>query len=292
VLFWFSLPPNTKSTPGERSATGSIVFQSEGNDNARQQSSASSAKDSDSDITEIYSEQLSNVALAVLPPTPALTPGQSASDVGGTESATDLVAMLQQGAANKSGGGTGTGNVTVQLFGTNGTGTKFIYVFDRSASMQGRRIQRAKEELVKSLGSLDEFHQFNIIFYSGKGTERPWRPSGKLELATSANKENATRFVEGIVAEGSTWHFDPLKAALAHRPDVIFFLTDGETHDDLSPVQLRELTQINNRVGRGVQINVIQFGGGGFTDFPSRSLEQLATDNHGKYVYVNVSAWQ
>ena len=290
ALVWFSFVPNTKSASGdgERTAAGTIVLQSRAD--ARQQSASAEddPQNADSDIAEIVSEQFASVALDILPQTPALAPGQGVLYAPGTESAADLAALLQQGTSNNPGSGIGTGETTLQIFGTSGKGTKFVYVFDRSASMDGRPIQRAKAELIRSLDSLGEFHQFNIIFYSG--TWQLWR-SGRgrmLVFATPPEKDDARRFVESITAVGGTRHFEPLMEAVAHRPDVIFFLTDGESKDDLRADQLREIERLNSRAGRGAQINVIQFGSGGLTDSPSRSLQQLATDNHGQYDYVNV----
>ena len=294
VLFWFSLSPSTKSAPGERNAAGSIVFQSKADDRQQIFPSATDSANAISDTAEIFSERLADAALSQIPPTPTLAPGQGASDTSSTESAADLMEMLRNGIANNKGAGTDSGETTVQVFGTSGKGMKFMYVFDRSDSMYGRRLQRAKEELVRSLDSLGEFHQFNIIFYNGVDSGTLWRPGPprKLVFATPSNKESAVRYISGITAEGGTRHFAPLQEAIAHRPDVIFFLTDGEAQDDLSPAQLREIERINNRVGRGVQINVIQFISGGATNFPSTSLQQLAADNHGQYICVNVLTWR
>jgi len=149
--------------------------------------------------------------------------------------------------------------------------------------------------LIRSLNSLDDNHQFNIIFYNS--VWELWRPPERgrqrqLVFATAANKQGATRYVNSITAVGGTAHFRPLLEAIDHRPDVIFFLTDGESHDDLTTVQLQEVERHNSRFGRKVQINVIQFGRGGFTDSESRSLQQLAVQNLGEYRYFSVLGLQ
>jgi hypothetical protein len=168
-----------------------------------------------------------------------------------------------------------------------------MYVFDRSGSMESQPLRRAKDELIRSLDSLNDFHQFNIVFYSAPVSEgdsgwRLWRTGKKLIYASQSEKLNAVRFVNSITAEGGTRHYEPLMEAIRHRPDVIFFLTDGESKDDLTPVQLVNIERANHSVGKGTQINVIQFGSGGLTDSPSRVLQQLAEENHGQYQYVNV----
>ena len=53
--------------------------------------------------------------------------------------------------------------------GAEGTGTKFVYVFDRSGSMEGyggRPLASAKHQLISSLTQLNDACQFQIIFYN------------------------------------------------------------------------------------------------------------------------------
>lgn len=321
LLCWFSSSPDKKSAPGDRSASGTITFSPAAD--AQQESPVNhlqESPDDETDVAKIVSERLSpidwesmsmddtdevdedetdNIAGQNDEWSPLLAPGSSSSRnpsslPASSESASRLTALLQQTVAQSSGAGRNTGEAAIPFFGMQGKGSKFMYVLDRSSSMSGMPFQRAKEELVKSLSALGEFQQFNILFYNGIGIGRIWRTDAgrTLVFATQPEKEDAVRFIETIPAEGGTRHFEPLKEAIAHRPDVIFFLTDGEKPDDLSPAQLSEIERINHRVGSGVQINVIQFGSGGLTDSPSRSLEQLAKDNHGNYQYNNIAAWK
>ncbi|MCL2004540.1 MAG: VWA domain-containing protein [Planctomycetaceae bacterium] len=285
ILYWFSLPSANRSAPGERGATGTITLQSGGN--ARQQAQTADANVADSELqdiaTELATQRFATTVLDVRPVNPVLAPGQIQG--AGGAAASELAGDFQ----NIPSGGVGnlTGATTVQLFGQSGTGTKFVYVFDRSASMDGRRMQMAKAELIRSLDALGDSHQFNIIFYNHE--VQVWRASPRsLIYATPTNKQSAIRFIEGITPIGGTQHYHPLLEAISHRPDVIFFLTDGESQDDLTAVQLAQIEQANSRFGRGSQINVIQFGGGGFTERPSQMLRQLAEDNDGGYLYRNV----
>jgi len=291
LMCWLSFAPSPKSAPGERTAVGSIVFQAPSQVQAdfiepSEPSSAGSGSPSpDADGGAVGLEKFSDVALDVFSSIPLLAPGQDAVPPVTLESADGFKRSF--GGSGGSGSiGTGKGGTTVQFFGTEGKGTKFMYVFDRSASMDGMPIRRAKEELIQSFDSLNEFHQFNIVFYNGEW--QLWQPGRKLVFATPTEKEHAIRFISGITASGGTRHFEPLREAIAHRPDVIFFLTDGETQDDRT-LQLPELEQANSRWGFGAQINVIQFGRGGLTDPPSKLLQQLAEQNHGQYQYFNIT---
>ena len=297
VLFWFSFPTDSNmGVPGVRNAVGTISLQPSGGGGRQQADSLQNdqqAANPESATNDL--QQFSTVNLSDPLTVSALSPGpnQTVSSSGGA-SASDLMESLRGGAGigDRVGAGVGMGEATVSVFGTEGKGTKFVYVFDRSASMEGTPIRAAKRELIQSLDSLGDHHQFNIIFYSSQGNLRTWKPGRQLLFASESNKQDAARFVLGIMPEGGTRHFEPLLAAIAHRPDVIFFLTDGEPQDDLTSVQLNEIDRQNNRLRQGTQINVIQFSSGGFTDSESRALRQLADQNQGAYRYVNVLGLQ
>ena len=293
VLLWFSFSTGSDRTSpgGERTAIGSILLQPSGGSQQQAETTQADQQNADPASATAEWEQFSKIDLNVSPVTPVLAPGpnQNVPSTGGAASASGLAQSLQHEIPGNPGIGNQTGEATVRFFGLGGKGTKFMYVLDRSTSMEGAPIRAAKAELTRSLESLDERHQFNIIFYSGDRTGQLWEPGRKLVYATESNKQRAARHIATITPDGGTRHYEPLLEAIAHRPDVIFFLTDGESKDDLTPVQLSEIEKRNNAPGRrGSQINVIQFGRGGLTDSPSRSLQQLAEQNFGEYLYFNV----
>jgi hypothetical protein len=180
-----------------------------------------------------------------------------------------------------------SGKARVRLFGLVGEGYKFAYVFDRSGSMggDGRESLRAvKAELVQSLKGLGRVHQFQIIFYNERAVLfNPSGTSGRLAFATDENKDRAARFLNSITAEGGTAHEDALRLAIRLRPDVIFFLTDGD-EPKLTPAQLQKISER----AAGIVIHCIEFGPGpkpAGTSF----LADLARQNGGKYAYVDIS---
>lgn len=176
------------------------------------------------------------------------------------------------------------------IFGAEGTGSKFVYVFDRSASMdgyQGRPLAAAKAELIASLQDLDRVHQFQIIFYNDRPTVfNPFYPQPpRMLFGDSQTKRLAQNFVRGIIAAGGTRHLEALELALATSPDVVFFLTDA-AEPQLSASQLAEIRRRNARVG--ATIHAIEFGAGpdhGNMNF----LVRLARQNGGQHVYVDVT---
>jgi hypothetical protein len=284
-LYWFAPGPD-KGVPWERTATG-ILVQSGG---GARESGAEAAQNDETKLTAVETETLSTVNPSELPP--ILAPGQHSHNVQNTGggSANEISESLGTG-GGAGGVGGGQGEAVVPFFGTKGKGTKFVFVLDRSASMDGAPLRKAKAELIKSVNALDNLHQFNIIIYNTTFESRRSGVGPRLIYATDTEKRGAEKYINGITAVGGTGHYEPLMRAIRHRPDVIFFLTDGESKDDLTAVQL-EAIERENSFGRGAQINVIQFGSGGLTDSESRSLQRLAEQNHGDYEYYNVTGWK
>ncbi len=192
-------------------------------------------------------------------------------------------------ATNSSRTGVPKRSTSTQVFGVKGTGGRFVYVFDRSASMEwfgGRPIRAAKLELLRSLTDLSDLDQFLIIFYNEMPTvfnpDHPLPP--KLLFATKSNKRAAEEFVSQISPAGGTQHLDAIRLALNVQPDVIFLLTDADD-PKLSPV---ELASIRRRNQGGTAINTIEFGTRPAPE-PNNFMMQLAEQNDGQHAYVQVS---
>jgi hypothetical protein len=176
-------------------------------------------------------------------------------------------------------------NAKVSVFGVEGTGNKFVYVFDRSSSMEGAPLAAAKRQLIESLQSLDAVHQFHIIFFNHRLRLFDVTGGGRrVAFASDRNKKLASNFVGGITADGGTDRFMALKQALAFRPDVIFFLTDAD--DPMSASEMADVERIYSRLG--TSICVIEFGHTPTT--PQKNfLTELATQSGGQYGYVNTA---
>jgi hypothetical protein len=154
------------------------------------------------------------------------------------------------------------------------------------ADFGGRPLDAAKVQLLASLENLEKTHQFQIVFYNHE--PRIFNPNApqppRLLYADEQTKRLADRYVEGISAVGGTKHWDALKLALGMNPDVIFFLTDG-LEDALTSDQMRQIRRAHER--QGTQIHAIEFGTGPTQGF--NFLTQLARQNSGAYVYIDVS---
>jgi hypothetical protein len=174
------------------------------------------------------------------------------------------------------------GKVTTEVFGIKGTGSRFVYVFDRSKSMasfESRPMIAAKRELLKSLESLNKSNQFQIIFYNE--STRIFNANDKLQLflASDDMKKEATGFVNRTQPDGGTDHVRALKQAFQLNPDVIFLLTDAE-----GGFSNRELADLQRFRGTAV-INAIQFG---ISDRRDRSLKRVSEMTGGNYLFKNI----
>lgn len=179
---------------------------------------------------------------------------------------------------------TGPNAAETQVFGLHSRGMRFVYVFDRSSSMEGGLLSAAKRELIASLQALDGRHQFQIIFYNERPQLMPSVHGGgpRMAFADEPGKRLAASFVGGVFADGGTSHLQALEMALALKPDVIFFLTDAE-----EPQMRAEELAMVRRMNRGTRINTIEFGVG--DQKPAINfLQALALQNGGQHAYVDV----
>jgi hypothetical protein len=197
------------------------------------------------------------------------------------------------------GSGYGTAPTKTQLFGLREEAESFVYVFDRSDSMNSAMqwlseeqtvvnsitpLKAAKAELLRSLEDLDPRQRFQIILYNH--TTLPFLQDSfaySLIPGTESNRKRANAFVMKQPGEGGTYHLQPLEMALKLRPEVIYLMTDGEAKDDPTSAELKQLRNLNRRRSR---INVIHFC---FEERPASTLSQLAKENRGQFVSINIS---
>ncbi|HUY88897.1 MAG TPA: hypothetical protein VMV10_09200 [Pirellulales bacterium] len=181
------------------------------------------------------------------------------------------------------------GRARTSVYGIEGEGNRFVYVFDRSASMgsgSGSPLASAQRELLASLAELSETNQFQIIFYNEEpAAMNLGRQYGGLLFADRQSQELAQKYVRGIMAAGGTRHGEAIEAALSLAPDVIFFLTDAD-QPELSAGRLARIKRMN---GGRASIHTIEFGLGAKSG-RDNFLARIARQNGGKYVYIDISA--
>lgn len=188
-----------------------------------------------------------------------------------------------RGRASGEGAGSGKGGGTT-FFDVAGRGTKFVYVIDRSDSMQyKRRLNAARSELLASLEELAETNFVQVIFYNDdvvslSSSERP-----ALLRNTTAQQRKIAQFAAGIQPDGGTDHLRALQIALQLAPDAIFLLTDAD-EPKLHAADLDRLLRANRR---RVPIHAIELGIGPLLE-SDNFLMRVARQNLGTYRYWNV----
>ena len=195
-------------------------------------------------------------------------------------------------------------------FGIPQDGRSILYVYDASHSMRAKfkpgkknkadtrlRVDVARDELVKALGSLKPTQRFNIIGFANK-LERYDRAMG---LATKANVKRAQQWVKDLPLRFGTNTNDALELAFNTagrgsydryyplQADTVFLLSDGApTVQKMKgggvgpdkPAEIRAAVRRWNPFGR-IVVHTIGIGlGKGRVGF----MKGLATDNGGKFV--------
>ncbi len=177
------------------------------------------------------------------------------------------------------GGGLGGGAGGTSFFGVGGRGTRFAFIVDKSASMASR-IGEAKDELQRAIAGLPDFASVYVLFYD---SSEPWAFSDRWERVRSSTMARLKAWLRDVGPSGGTQPMPAFRMAFALdvRPDVIFFLSDGEI-----PAETVELVRQLNSRGKRVTINTIAFG----DDAGAAQLRQMAQESDGQFRQVQPSA--
>lgn len=159
---------------------------------------------------------------------------------------------------------------------------RVIAVFDRSGSMQGKKIEQAKASLRFALGRLRPQDTFNVITFSDRVENFAPRPVA----ATPDNLKRADAFVDDIIADGGTNIDAALREGLAQFPErgsgnTLLFMTDGLPtvgNTDRDAI-VRKAVETNGRKAR-----VFAFGVGYDVDVPF--LDRVGQSLRGDADYV------
>ena len=157
-----------------------------------------------------------------------------------------------------------------------------IFVIDRSGSMNGKKIEQAKEALRFVVNNLREGDLFNIIAYDSD--VESFEP--ELQRYNEETRKQALGFVNGIFAGGGTNIDAALKTAMSMiqdgtQPNYIVFLTDGKpTVGETNEARIVDNARKNNRHSA----RLVSFGVG--YDVNSRLIDRLSRANRGQSEYV------
>ena len=164
----------------------------------------------------------------------------------------------------------------VSFFGTRSKGKRFVFVIDKSGSMNSQgRLGKAKRELIATLRSLNPDTRFMVYFFDHVAEPMPVTA---MMAATPGNIAWAARWIEGRVVGGSTDPRDALRFTFNLKPDTVWLLTDGQfTDEDEVLSQIREANPQD-----AIRINTVAF-----KDKSGEAvLKQIAAENDGSYRFV------
>ncbi len=153
-----------------------------------------------------------------------------------------------------------------------------VFVFDKSGSMDGQKMEQAKSALSYCVRRLNPGDRFSIVAFS----DHVETFSNDLLPATGRNTRDGERFAANLLAEGATDIHQALTTALdmmrvaRDRQRTIVFLTDG-----LPTAGLTEAKAIIDAVGRANRTDTRLFTFGVGDDVDDYLLLQLATANRG-----------
>lgn len=154
-----------------------------------------------------------------------------------------------------------------------------ILILDTSGSMEGEKMEQARDALHHVLDHLNPSDRFNIIAFS----------TGVRSFSTRTEPlsalPEARRFVDNLRPEGSTdinrALLEAISSADSQRPTIIIFLTDGLPTSGTvdTPLILNNVEQTGNS-----NIRIFPFGVG--DDVDTVLLDTLAEQNRGTSAYV------
>jgi hypothetical protein len=155
--------------------------------------------------------------------------------------------------------------IEVEFLGSIGKGNRFVFIADRSGSMgarvpsadplnkQRQSIDLLHEELIKSLQSLKEGSYFYVAFFDDRVDPMP---GGDTWVEGGKPLDEIIAWVRTVRPRGGTQPLPGFRKAfqLNPRPDVIFFMTDGQFGNIAAQV-----AELNGAGPDRARINGIQF---------------------------------
>ncbi len=169
----------------------------------------------------------------------------------------------------------GTTRGGARFFGAAVGARRVVFVIDRSLSMgPSGAFAAARAQLSVCLSALPPSTRFQVVFYNVSADALPSTEPDGLLPADAPTLARVNSLLAAVCAEGNTDHVRALRCGLGFRPDVLFVVTDA---DDLTPFQVREVTQLNqgHTVIHAVDVDDQHRG--------AEMLGQLARNNGGSY---------
>jgi hypothetical protein len=184
------------------------------------------------------------------------------------------------------GGGGGIGP-KANFVGISGNARRVVYICDATGTMLGIKFDLLQKQLYKAIDILKPIQGFNVIFFRGGDSDAEWaKPfADELIVANPQNKQKVRQYIEGMTELGKgTNPLPALRQAFAQKPQLIYFLTDGQFDNVVGYDQvLAEVRKLNP--DKSVKINTIAFMSEDAK--AEEALQKMARENGGRFVKVS-----
>lgn len=160
------------------------------------------------------------------------------------------------------------------FFGLRATGNRFAFVVDRSGSMDGLPMRRARKELMNCINHMPKHVEVFVVFFD----DLAYPDEGRYRCVDAQNLQELEDWVNTIRANGGTDVKIGMRTVFneGKPPDAIFLLTDGNFDGD-TPSYIRKLNSKS-----GVRINTVAL----VSRAGESLLKQIAGENDGDYRFV------
>jgi VWA domain-containing protein len=224
-------------------------------------------------------------SLAKFAATDAMAHLSSDSDTSAT-SLEEIGALFDESGQGLADLGAGAGGASVSFFGTRVQAKRILFLLDNSGSMRGGRLETMIEETTRSIEALSPKQHFYVLFYSD--TVYPLfspQPATQFVRATDQNKRLLIQWLATVELFPGNALDEAIQVATAIRPDVVYFLTDGDVNTTRDG---RKLKLLLDTQGRTFSIHTFGMGAGTEGKF-AENLLQIAKANGGTYRPVDVT---
>jgi hypothetical protein len=143
------------------------------------------------------------------------------------------------------------------------------------------RFALLRMELARAIRQLQPVQSYNVVFFRDQGAAAASKDG--LLLASNDNRRKTQQFLDDFSPSGQTNPLPALKLAFAQKPQLLYFLTDGEFNNLVSYAEVvAEIARLNPE--RKVKLNTISFGS---HDLKAEEvLKRIAQENGGMYKRV------
>lgn len=192
---------------------------------------------------------------------------------------------------------------SVEFFGTQAYGNRFVFVLDISYSMDardGERYRRACDELVRSVSQLQAGQSYYVFLFCWTTRGMFYRDDFEYIAAKPGHETKLRKWVYDVSLGAGTDPRRALSFARQMEPDAVFLLSDGQFNHPRTPLSETGWIDVNGTRSqlsvlegvplfyRSIPIHTIAFE----NPFTRKPMEKIAGFTGGAFRYVKTHSHQ